>query len=100
MGAYGLLSLLKSKQSAMPCLAVCTLVRDKRRRLELPLGDLVAILEKSPPTRVPGTVVFLTSDPVHAPTALLHSHKHCKVLHQNNAVLTIETAPLPSPEER
>jgi KUP system potassium uptake protein len=78
------------------------IVRDKTRRLEVPLGDLVAMLEKSPPVRVPGTAVFLTSDPAHAPTALLHSLKHYKVLHEKNAVLTIETVPLPhvSPEER
>ena len=50
------------------------------------------MLEKKPPARVPGTAVFLTSDPVSAPTALLHSLKHYKVLHEKNVILTIETA--------
>ena len=44
---------------------------------------------------MPGTAVFLTSDPVSAPTALLHSLKHYKVLHEKNVILTIETADTP-----
>ncbi len=59
----------------------------KTRRLETPLDDLVRILEKKPPLRVPGTAVFLTSDPKSAPTALLHSLKHYKVLHEKNVIL-------------
>jgi KUP system potassium uptake protein len=67
----------------------------KTRRLESPLRDLIEILEKKPPTRVPGTAVFFTADPDSAPTALLHSLKHYKVLHEHNAILTvqIETRP-------
>src|SRR5205814_9584227 len=68
---------------------------DKTRRLETPLDDLVRMLEKKPPQRVPGTAVFLTSDPKSAPTALLHSLKHYKVLHEKNAILTVETAETP-----
>ena len=56
---------------------------------------LVASLERKPPARVPGTAVFLTSDPEFAPTALLHSLKHYKVLHESNVILTIETADTP-----
>jgi KUP system potassium uptake protein len=57
---------------------------------------------KRPPQRVPGTAVFLTSDPVSAPTALMHSLKHYKVLHEKNVILTIETAATPrvDPSER
>src|SRR5947208_866810 len=78
------------------------LLFDKSRKLELPLADLVAMLEKRPPQRVPGTAVFLTSDPASAPTALMHSLKHYKVLHEKNVILTIETAPSPriDPAER
>jgi KUP system potassium uptake protein len=78
------------------------LLFEKTRRLETPLESLVKSLEKKPPVRVPGTAVFLTSDPVSAPTALLHSLKHYKVLHENNAILTIETADAPrvDPAER
>src|SRR6187401_1305834 len=71
------------------------LLFEKTRRLETPLEGLVKSLEKKPPARVPGTAVFLTSDPVSAPTALLHSLKHYKVLHEKNVILTIETADTP-----
>jgi KUP system potassium uptake protein len=71
------------------------LLFEKTRRLEIPLESLVANLEKKPPARVPGTAVFFTSDPLSAPTALLHSLKHYKVLHEKNVILTIETADTP-----
>ena len=71
------------------------LLFEKSRKLEFPLADLVAMLEKRPPQRVPGTAVFLTSDPLSAPTALMHSLKHYKVLHEKNVILTIETAQTP-----
>ena len=78
------------------------LLFEKTRKQEIPLEGLVATLEKKPPLRVPGTAVFLTSDPASAPTALLHSLKHYKVLHEKNVILTIEAAPTPrvDPAER
>jgi KUP system potassium uptake protein len=74
------------------------LLFEKTRRQEMSLDDLVRILEKKPPTRVPGTAVFLTSTPHAAPTALMHSLKHYKVLHEHNVILTIETADTPRVE--
>jgi len=71
---------------------------DKTRRLETPLDDLVRMLERKPPQRVPGTAVFLTSDPKSAPTALLHSLKHYKVLHEKNVILSVETTHTPRVE--
>jgi KUP system potassium uptake protein len=38
----------------------------------------------SPPIRVPGTAVFLVSEPELTPNALLHNLKHNKVLHEQN----------------
>ncbi|MBV8323477.1 MAG: potassium transporter Kup [Hyphomicrobiales bacterium] len=78
------------------------LLFEKTRRQEISLDDLVRMLEKKPPIRVPGTAVFLTSTPESAPTALMHSLKHYKVLHEHNVILTIETADLPRavPAER
>jgi KUP system potassium uptake protein len=78
------------------------LLFEKSRKLEFPLADLVAMLEKRPPQRVSGTAVFLTSDPLSAPTALMHSLKHYKVLHEKNVILTIESAATPrvDPSER
>jgi KUP system potassium uptake protein len=78
------------------------LLFEKSRKLEFPLADLIAMLEKRPPQRVSGTAVFLTSDPNSAPTALMHSLKHYKVLHEKNVILTIESASTPrvDPSER
>ncbi len=72
----------------------------KTRRTEVPLDTLFRSLEKKPPHIVPGTAVFLTSDPEFAPTALLHNLKHNKVLHESNVILTVVTADTPRvPEE-
>jgi KUP system potassium uptake protein len=67
----------------------------KTRRTEVPLDTLFRNLEKKPPHIVPGTAVFLTSDPEFSPTALLHNLKHNKVLHEKNVILTIITADTP-----
>jgi KUP system potassium uptake protein len=76
------------------------LLASKTRRIEVPLATLLQSLEKKPPHAVPGTAVFLTSDPEFAPTALLHNLKHNKVLHAHNVILTIVTADMPRvPEE-
>ena len=75
------------------------LLFQKTRKLEIPIGDLVRSLEKKPPQSVPGTAVFLTSDADSAPTALLHSLKHYKVLHEQNAILTVKYASTPRVDE-
>ena len=72
------------------------LLIQKTRKQEIPLKSLVGNLEKKMPHTVPGTAVFFTSDPEFAPTALLHSLKHYKVLHEKNVILTIETADTPT----
>jgi KUP system potassium uptake protein len=71
------------------------LLFEKTRRLETPLDALVAMLEKKPPQQVAGTAVFLTSDPTSAPTALMHSLKHYKVLHEKNVILSLKTSHTP-----
>ena len=68
---------------------------NKTRRSEVPLDTLFRSLEKKPPHIVPGTAVFLTSDPEFAPTAMLHNLKHNKVLHESNVILTVVTADTP-----
>ncbi|MGQ2909164.1 MAG: potassium transporter Kup [Aliihoeflea sp.] len=67
----------------------------KTRKTEVPLALLTDNLAAKPPTLVPGTAVFLTSDPESAPTALMHSLKHYKVLHEHNVILTIVTVEQP-----
>jgi KUP system potassium uptake protein len=71
----------------------------KTRRVEVPIDALIRSLEKKPPHAVPGTAVFLTSDPDFAPASLLHNLKHNKVLHQHNIILTIVTADTPRTDE-
>jgi KUP system potassium uptake protein len=69
---------------------------DKTRKNEIPLDFLAEQMVKKPPQLVPGTAVFLTSDPQSAPTALMHSLKHYKVLHEQNVILSVTTAQQPS----
>jgi KUP system potassium uptake protein len=71
------------------------LLAGKVRISEVPLEDLVRNLEKRPPPTVSGLAIFFTSDTDSAPTALLHSLKHYKVLHERNAVLAIRSATVP-----
>ncbi|MDB5511387.1 MAG: potassium transporter [Enterovirga sp.] len=68
---------------------------DKTRKTDVPLVELVGMLARSPPHRVKGTAIFLTSDPATAPSALLHNLKHNKVLHERNVVLTVRAADTP-----
>jgi KUP system potassium uptake protein len=65
------------------------------RRNEADLDWLVRKLEAKPPTRVPGTAIFLSSDVNAAPTALMHNLKHNRVLHERNLVLSIRTQDTP-----
>ena len=75
------------------------ILANKTRKTEVPLEALLHSLEKKPSHIVPGTAVFLTSDPEFAPTALLHNLKHNKVLHEQNVVLTIITEDTPRTRE-
>jgi len=71
------------------------LLFQKTRKSEVPLEVLTGRLAASPPTLVPGTAVFLTSDRDSAPSALLHSLKHYHVLHEQNVILTVSAVEQP-----
>ena len=75
---------------------------ERLRSAAWPLASFLQSLFVSPPHRVQGTAVFLTSAPDATPHALMHSLKHYKVLHERNVFLTVEFADVPwvSPEER
>jgi KUP system potassium uptake protein len=77
-------------------------LRDILHRASLPLDLFLADVERSSPPRVPGTAVFMTSDPTGAPVVLLHHVKHNKVLHKQVILLSILTVEVPelSDEER
>ncbi|WP_133501448.1 potassium transporter Kup [Cognatilysobacter terrigena] len=60
------------------------------------VDEFVPQLMLSPPLRVPGPAVFLTSQTAVVPTALLHNLKHNRVLHERNVLLNVETRPVPT----
>ena len=72
-----------------------SMLAERTRRDEMPLQLLVDSLAKRERHTVPGTAVFLTADSEGAPTALLHSLKHYKVLHEKNVILSVVISPSP-----
>jgi KUP system potassium uptake protein len=79
-----------------------SLLSQKMLRDSIPLKDLIRMLEKSKPTRVPGTAIFLTNQLDVAPSALLHNLKHNKVLHEHVWIMSVRTEDTPrvSPANR
>jgi KUP system potassium uptake protein len=61
----------------------------------MPLSIFIDSIGASPPPRVPGTAVFLTSSEDRVPHALLHNLKHNKVLHDRVVFLTVHTRDIP-----
>jgi KUP system potassium uptake protein len=75
------------------------IIADKARRSHIPLRDFVRSIERKGnhgPFSVPGTAIFLTSQPESTPPALLHNIKHNHVLHENILILTIRTEGKPT----
>ena len=71
------------------------LIYDKLHTNGIDLQGFLQSVLQSPPTRVEGTAVFMTSDPNVVPTALLHNLKHNKVLHEQNIFVNIVYHELP-----
>jgi len=61
----------------------------------MPLPLFIESIAASPPPRVPGTAIFLTSTADRVPHALLHNLKHNKVLHDRVVFLTVHTREIP-----
>lgn len=78
------------------------IVGRRLRRGPLPVEVFLKSIESNPPTRVPGTAVFMDSNPSGIPPALLHNLKHNSVLHESVVLLTIlvEKTPHIIPERR
>lgn len=81
------------------------ILHDKTRHTDIPLASFVKSIERKSehaPVSVPGTAIFLTSDPESTPAALLHNIKHNHVLHSQNFILTIRTlnTPVVSKDQR
>ena len=64
-------------------------------RGSLPIEMFLNSVAEHKPVRVPGTAVFMTSDPDGAPLVLLHHLKHNKVLHEHVVLLSILPANVP-----
>jgi KUP system potassium uptake protein len=71
------------------------LVADRLTARAFPLEHFVAAVRATPPTRVPGTAVFMTAQPLGTPPALAHNLRYNKVLHEHVVVLTVRTARRP-----
>ena len=60
-----------------------------------PLEAFVTAVRTAPPTRVPGTAIFMTAQPTGTPAALVHNLHYNKMLHEHVVVLTVATVPTP-----
>ena len=71
------------------------LLADKLRADAIDLRSFLEAVFVSPPTRVEGTAVFMTSEPGSVPNAMLHNLKHNKVLHEHNLFVTVRSHEVP-----
>jgi KUP system potassium uptake protein len=78
------------------------LLREKLAESALPVEVFLDDVGRNPRIRVPGTAVFMTSEPSGVPTVLLHHLKHNKVLHDQVVLLSIlpTSVPFVTREER
>jgi KUP system potassium uptake protein len=74
----------------------------KLRKESIELVGLLESLERRAPTRVAGAAVFMQTDPIYAPSALMHNLKHNRVLHDILVFITLETTdePRADPDNR
>ena len=71
------------------------ILNEKRKEDALDLNSFLEAVFLSPPTRVEGTAVFLTSGKGAVPNAMLHNLKHNKVLHQTNLFVNVQNHEVP-----
>jgi KUP system potassium uptake protein len=71
------------------------MLAEKQKMDSIDLKDFLGSVFVSPPTRVEGTAVFLTSEKGMVPNALLHNLKHNKVLHDRNLFVTVRNHEVP-----
>ncbi len=74
------------------------ILTERMADISLPMETFLEDVGEHPKTRVPGTAVFMTSEPHGVPVVLLHHLKHNKVLHQTVILLSIRTADTPETE--
>ncbi|MFN8123102.1 MAG: potassium transporter Kup [Thermoleophilia bacterium] len=71
------------------------LALDALSRRKRPLAGFLDSLETSPPTRVPGTAVYLATIATGIPAALTRNVEHNRVLHEHVILMTCRTVPAP-----
>src|SRR5690606_33504545 len=71
------------------------LVFENLQRHAIPLEDFLSSLFVAPPTRVPGTAIFLRGESDGVPHAMLHNLSHNKVLHERVVFLTVHMKEVP-----
>ena len=70
------------------------LIDEQRRDISIPM-DVFLSSSFSDVPRVPGTAVYLTSDPSLIPSALFHNLKHYKVMHEQVVFLNVTSPSVP-----
>ncbi len=70
------------------------LMRRRMQEAAMPMEVFVKSAANSA-TRVPGTAIFMSSEPTGVPHALLHNMKHNKILHERVIVLTVAIEDVP-----
>lgn len=76
------------------------ILSDRLREVTLPVGVLLADVEKRTPIRVRGTAVYMDRLPDGVPPALFHNMKHNKILHERVVFLTVVVDDVPTVSER
>lgn len=74
------------------------ILAEKAAANNIPIDKFIEMVSRESehaPATVPGTAIFLTSDPGFAPATLLHNIKHNHVLHKQNIILSVRTANKP-----
>ena len=74
------------------------ILSERMADISLPIQQFLDDVGEHPKTRVQGTAVFMTSEPLGVPVVLLHHLKHNKVLHDTVILLSIKTADTPETE--
>ncbi len=75
-----------------------SVLKQQTQKDDLGLEEFLPTLERRGPARVPGTAVFLTSEPGKMPSAFMHNLKHNKVMHTLNIIVSVETVDTPRVE--
>ncbi len=70
------------------------IMRENMAEAAMPI-EIFTKSAKNSATRVPGTAIFMASNSVGVPSALLHNIKHNKVIHERVVVLTVNIEDVP-----